>query len=232
MKRIIAAVAVLLLAATSASAQLGITAGLTSGATDVQTAYDDMFTAKTVDQYHVGLIYKIDLPFGLAVVPGVVYNMKGVSLQKNLEIASTSIDEVNIDSRTGYLEIPVQLRWTFGGETLGVFAFAEPYIGYAITTETIASAKSKHGQGLIETLKVNDVDEGAEWNGIEKLEYGAGAGLGVRLFNFVEVSAKCFWNMGPMFNNDGDASLSVKAMYETTRSTPCSGIAASVSLYF
>ncbi len=232
MKRIFAAVAVMLLAATSASAQLGITAGLTSGATELQTAYDDMFTAKTVDQYHVGLLYKINLPLGFAVVPGVVYNMKGVSLEKNIEIASTSIDGVSIDSRTGYVEVPIQLRWTLGGETLGIFAFAEPYIGYAITTETLASAKNKSIQDLIETFKVNEVKEGAEWNGIEKLEYGVGAGLGVRVLNFVEVSAKCFWNMGPMFNNDGEAAPTVKAMYETTRSTPCSGIAASISLFF
>ena len=125
MKKAIIAIAALFIAFTSANAQFGVVAGLTSSSTNLESAIADV---KNVNMYHVGITYKIGIGNMLAVQPALIYNVKGSQVG---DIAG--IDDVNVDFKTGYLELPVQVQLGFGvGSLARVYGFAEPFIGYAI----------------------------------------------------------------------------------------------------
>ena len=204
MKKAIIAIAALFVAL-SANAQIGIVAGLTSSSTNVEAAVADI---KNVNQYHVGITYKIGIGNMLAIQPALIYNMKGTQLG---DIAG--LDDVDVDYKTGYLELPVQVQLGFGiGSIARVYGFAEPFVGYAITNQV---------QGLGDTVK--------NWDNVKnRLEYGVGLGAGVELFRHLQVSVKYFWDLGDVYGADitfGDVTKDIAT-------SKCSGIAASVAFLF
>ena len=206
MKKIII-IAAALLAAWSANAQIGIIAGLTSSASDIESAYAD---AKNINQYHVGLTYKLGLGNLLAIQPSIIYNMKGTKIG---DVAG--ISDANIDYKTGYIEVPVQVQVGFGlGSLARVYGFAEPFIGYAIKNEV-----------KIENL--NDVDN--SWDNVKnKLEYGVGLGAGVEVLRHLQVSVKYFWNLGDVYGQ----SINIGSISKEISSSKCNGVAASVAFLF
>lgn len=204
MKKAIIAIAALFVAL-SANAQIGVVAGLTSSSTNVEAAVADI---KNVNQYHVGITYKIGIGNMLAIQPALIYNMKGTQLG---DIAG--LDDVDVNYKTGYLELPVQVQLGFGiGSIARVYGFAEPFVGYAITNQV---------QGLGDTVK--------NWDNVKnRLEYGVGLGAGVELFRHLQVSVKYFWNFGDVYGADitfGDVTKDIAT-------SKCSGIAASVAFLF
>ena len=204
MKKAIIAIAALFVAL-SANAQIGVVAGLTSSSTNVEAAVADI---KNVNQYHVGITYKIGIGNMLAIQPALIYNMKGTQLG---DIAG--LDDVDVDYKTGYLELPVQVQLGFGiGSIARVYGFAEPFVGYAITNQV---------QGLGDTVK--------NWDNVKnRLEYGVGLGAGVELFRHLQVSVKYFWDLGDVYGADitfGDVTKDIAT-------SKCSGIAASVAILF
>ena len=204
MKKAIIAIAALFVAL-SANAQIGVVAGLTSSSTNVEAAVADI---KNVNQYHVGITYKIGIGNMLAIQPALIYNMKGTQLG---DIAG--LDDVDVNYKTGYLELPVQVQLGFGiGSIARVYGFAEPFVGYAITNKV---------QGLGDTVK--------NWDNVKnRLEYGVGLGAGVELFRHLQVSVKYFWNLGDVYGADitfGDVTKDIAT-------SKCSGIAASVAFLF
>ena len=204
MKKAIIAIAALFVAL-SANAQIGVVAGLTSSSTNVEAAVADI---KNVNQYHVGITYKIGIGNMLAIQPALIYNMKGTQLG---DIAG--LDDVDVDYKTGYLELPVQVQLGFGiGRIARVYGFAEPFVGYAITNQV---------QGLGDTVK--------NWDNVKnRLEYGVGLGAGVELFRHLQVSVKYFWDLGDVYGADitfGDVTKDIAT-------SKCSGIAASVAFLF
>lgn len=205
MKKAIIAIAALFIAFTSANAQFGVVAGLTSSSTNLESAIADV---KNVNMYHVGITYKIGIGNMLAVQPALIYNVKGSQVG---DIAG--IDDVNVDFETGYLELPVQVQLGFGvGSLARVYGFAEPFIGYAITNKT----------------KFGDVVDKGFDNLAQNFEYGVGLGAGVELFRHLQVSVKYFWNLGDVYGADikiGDVAADVA-------SSKCNGIAASVAFLF
>ncbi|HIQ84183.1 MAG TPA: PorT family protein [Candidatus Cryptobacteroides excrementigallinarum] len=204
MKKAIIAIAALFVAL-SANAQIGVVAGLTSSSTNVEAAVADI---KNVNQYHVGITYKIGIGNMLAIQPALIYNMKGTQLG---DIAG--LDDVDVNYKTGYLELPVQVQLGFGiGSIARVYGFAEPFVGYAITNQV---------QGLGDTVK--------NWDNVKnRLEYGVGLGAGVELFRHLQVSVKYFWDLGDVYGADitfGDVTKDIAT-------SKCSGIAASVAFLF
>ena len=204
MKKAIIAIAALFVAL-SANAQIGVVAGLTSSSTNVEAAVADI---KNVNQYHVGITYKIGIGNMLAIQPALIYNMKGTQLG---DIAG--LDDVDVNYKTGYLERPVQVQLGFGiGSIARVYGFAEPFVGYAITNQV---------QGLGDTVK--------NWDNVKnRLEYGVGLGAGVELFRHLQVSVKYFWDLGDVYGADitfGDVTKDIAT-------SKCSGIAASVAFLF
>ena len=204
MKKAIIAIAALFVAL-SANAQIGVVAGLTSSSTNVEAAVADI---KNVNQYHVGITYKIGIGNMLAIQPALIYNMKGTQLG---DIAG--LDDVDVDYKTGYLELPVQVQLGFGiGSIARVYGFAEPFVGYAITNQV---------QGIGDTIK--------NWDNVKnRFEYGVGLGAGVELFRHLQVSVKYFWNLGDVYGADitfGDVTKDIAT-------SKCNGIAASVAFLF
>lgn len=234
MKKLIAAAAVLFAMAVSAHAQIGVVAGLTSNSTDLKSAYSDIVEDQSVTQYHAGIVFKLGLPLGFYVQPGVVYEMKGETL-KNQIVG----EEVRIDTKTGFLEVPVQAGWKFDLGAVAPFAFVEPYLGYAITTETTTEAKDAAAQAIIETaasglglqLNTTNSDEN-KWDGRNRLQYGVGVGAGILLLDKLAVSLKWYWDFGSLYNEDGQSSLSAQTMYEQAKDNKVSGIALTASLFF
>ena len=186
MKRIIALVAVVsasLILAVQSHAQFGILAGLTSSQVDMSGAVDQ---AKNISLYHAGLTYKIDLGVGFALQPSIIYQVKGANIG-NLDTASDS----DFKLKSGFVEIPLGIQW---GPELSVFrpyAFAEPFIGYQVTS----SDKAESFSGWTEQAK-------------NKFEYGFGVGGGLEIASHIQLSVQYFNNMGTLFPQEGGSESS------------------------
>ena len=213
MKKILI-IAAALLTAWSANAQIGIVAGVTSSASNVKDAYADY---KNISQYHVGLTYKLGIGNLLAIQPAVIYNMKGETLAN-----VGGVQDANLDYKTGYIEVPVQVQVGVGvGSLLRVYGFAEPFIGYAVTNEVKASSLATTLLSKEETQKTWD-------NMKSRFEYGVSLGAGVEVLRHVQVSVKYFWNLGDVYGSD----ITVANVTKTISESKCNGVAASVAILF
>ena len=206
MKKFIIALAVLF-AAVSANAQIGIIGGLTSSKTDLKTAIGDV---NNINQYHIGLTYKIGVGNLLAIQPSLIYNMKGSKVSDAIAGAA------EVDYKTGFLELPVQVQAGFGiGDIIRIYGIAEPFVGFAITNQAIT--------------KVGDIktDPKQTWDNVKnKMEYGIGLGAGVEVFKHLQVSARYFWNLGSIYDFD------VEVAKTSVANGTCNGIVASVAFLF
>lgn len=231
MKKLILALSALLLAV-SANAQLGIVAGVTSTKTNLDEAYKDIAETMNVDQYHAGLVYNLNLPLGLSLQPGLIYNMKGQSLASNIDALGAKQD-VTINTKTGYLEIPVRVAWGVDLGLLKPFVFAEPYLGYAITTETKTEFKDAAAAEILNSAMGTQLESKNEWDARNRLEYGVGLGAGVRVLKFAALSVKYFWEFGNLYK-EGEKSpnISTEQMVNAFKEQKASGIAATLTIYF
>ena len=203
-------IAASLLIAVSAHAQFGVVAGMTSSRSNLKGITKDN-VMDNVTQYHVGLTYKFNvLGKALAIQPSILYNVKG-SEYNPFEKGGNDITAV--DFKNGFLEIPVQLQLRlFGlGDLAHIYALAEPFVGYAISS----------------TVTTGSVTEKMEWDNFsDKLEYGVGVGAGVELIKHVQVSVRYFWNLG------GASNVSWENVKDAVTTKNASGIMASVALLF
>lgn len=206
MKKIIVAL-VALCFAFSANAQIGIIAGITSSTSDIESAVADI---QNVNQYHAGIAYKIGIGNLLTIQPAVIYNMKGTRIG---DIGG--VEDVNVDYKTGYLEVPVQVQVGFGiGPIARVFAFAEPFVGYAITNAIDFSNKAELDQ---------------TWDNVKnKFDYGVGLGVGAEVLKHIQFSVKYFWNMGEAYGADVNLGNITSNISEHS----ANGVAASVAFFF
>ena len=215
MKKFIIAIAALFVAAT-ASAQIGISAGLTSSSTTLDGAYSDVVSG-AVNQYHVGLTYKIGLGNLLAIQPSILYNVKGSNFNVE-DLTSTSLN-----FKTGFVEVPVQVQLGFGLGTLArVYALAEPYVGYAITNEVTTKSAIAAAANTQQT-----------WDNVKnRLEYGVGVGAGVELLRHLQVSVKYFWTLSDLYGLQ-DAKLdNIINSLSNINMKNANGVAATVTILF
>ena len=241
MKKLILTALAAAIFAINANAQLGLIGGVNSMSTDIESAIAEY---QKIDTYHAGIVYKLNLPLGFSIQPAVLYNMKGQAPETQL--ADMEQYTLNVNMKTGYLQVPVRVAWGLKLAFFEPFIFAEPYAGYAITTESKAEAKTTAEQALLEAaanaagIKLNTSNSDADkWNGRNRLEYGVALGAGFELFDKIAVSAKYIWDMGTFFTEeDGEASVkdqasaAAAAMCGAIKNQKCSGISASLILYF
>ncbi|MGM9791514.1 MAG: porin family protein [Candidatus Cryptobacteroides sp.] len=241
MKKLILTALAAAVFAINANAQLGLIGGVNSMSTDIESAIAEY---QKIDTYHAGIVYKLNLPLGFSIQPGIVYNIKGQALETQLE----NLEEysLNVNMKTGYLQVPVRVGWGFKVAFIEPFVFAEPYAGYAITTESKAEAKTTAEQAALEAaadlmnIKLNTSNSDADkWAGRNRLEYGVALGAGIELFDRLSVSAKYIWDMGSFFTEENgeasvkdQASAAAAAMCSAVKNQKCSGISASLILYF
>jgi len=202
MKKLLVIIAALFVAV-SAHAQLGVVAGITSSSSNLKDAKDNF---SNISQYHAGLTCKIGFGEIFAIQPSIIYNMKGTKISEIKDVSS------EVDYKTGYLEVPVQLQLGAGvRDIFRVYGFAEPFVGYALTNQVTKNGNTQ-----------------TDWEQVKnKLEYGVSLGAGLELIKHVQVSLKYFWNLGNVYDFDLDAASS-KVGQEAT----CNGIAASVAILF
>lgn len=205
MKKLIIAAAALLISVSS-FAQFGITGGLTSSSSNLKDAWANY---KAINQYHIGVTYKLGIGNILAIQPSLIYNMKGQKIEL-LESGATNID---LQYKTGYIELPVQIQAGFGvGDLARIYAIAEPFVGYAVSNKVEIVGKL-----------------GDSWDNVKnKFEYGVGLGAGVELFKHLQVSVRYFWNLGTVYGTEIDYAGVKKAIGESK----CNGISASVAFLF
>lgn len=222
MKRFLTLMVLALAVSVTAGAQsFGITGGLTSSSTDVQH-----FDTKSVSLYHAGIVFEIPLGGGFALQPGITYQMKGATLDQYVE--GTEDISKSLDTKVGYLEVPLQIQW---GPDLFLFrpyVFAEPFIGYGITSSNEVTLDM-----------VIDKTARNEWadNALKRLEYGVGFGVGLEFWQ-LQLSVQYFMNMGGLSDGthevDGeDVNNAIKNIMNTAYETKnFNGIKLSAVLFF
>lgn len=215
----------------AASAQsLGLVGGVTGTDMKIQSA-----DIQSLNQYHIGIAYNIPLALGIALQPELLYNVKGVSVSEMKEIAGIADISNKIDARCGYAELGVQLQAGINAGVARVYAFGEPFVGYAITsdiTSTLTGGLSDNlagGLGALAggltggltggfdsnlTTTLTDSLEGFDY--VNKLEYGLAIGAGVQVLKHIQVSGKYFWNFGSLYNGQ---ALDIKDVANQAAST-------------
>ena len=184
-------------------AQSGIIGGLTSSRPDLSSAVEN---AWNINLYHAGVTQKFSLPMGLAIQPSIIYTVKGSCLG-----TIQSLEDVQADMRTGYLELPVQVQWGPDMQGFRPFVFAEPFLGYALSN-------SVHVEDSIEKT----------WDNLRsRLEYGVGLGAGLEFFDRLQLSVRYFWNMGYVYTD----TITIQNVTQTIANNRCNGITLSLAIF-
>lgn len=114
----------LLLVTVPATAQfkLGVKGGLNISKASVSK---DILSSNNRTGFFIGPMAEFTLPLiGLGIDAAALYNESGVSIDK---------DGVDVNSTLKTIEIPVNLKWTFGlGSTAGIFIAAGPQFGFNV----------------------------------------------------------------------------------------------------
>lgn len=225
MKKLLIAAALLLCTFAASAQSFGITGGFTSSSTNVKD-----FDTKSVSLYHVGVVYEIPLVGGFAIQPGITYQMKGATLDKYAD-DTNNIKLSTLETKVGYLEVPVQIQW---GPDLALFrpyVFAEPFVGYALNVNNDFDDIA----GLIG----EDGEKRNEWkdNAIKRLEYGCGFGVGLDFWQ-LQLSVQYFMNLGGLADDNGEvgsdaANAAIKNIVNSAYDKKnFSGIKVSAVLFF
>lgn len=183
MKRLAIALAVAALAfGVNMSAQhfdntrFGITAGVTSSSSKIKNV-----DTKSISLFHAGVALEAPLGGGFAIQPEILYQVKGLSLDKWGDSTGNQIAE-GFQTKVGFVEVPVQIQWGPDLVAFRPYGFVEPFIGYQI---------SSNGKGEAKSLSKE----------LQKMEYGLSLGAGLDI-SHIQLSAKYFWNFGSVYKSD------------------------------
>ncbi len=133
---------------------------------------------------HLGVMAKYAIGEKLAIMPGVLFSMKGTSV----ELLGTK-NEVSLNT----LEIPVNISYGITSNEEGLYVFAGPYLGIGLSVKSGDS----------------DIEFGDDAGKMKRMDFGANAGLGYKLPMGLMVQAQ----YGIGFANlagGGDSDNSVK----------------------
>ena len=161
------------------SARVGLMGGFTSSSTSIKNA-----DSKSVSLYHIGVTAEIPLLGGFAIQPALLYQVKGMSADK-INISSIPESIGSLETKVGYLEVPVQVQWGLDLLAFRPYVFAEPFVGFRVGQNTKGEVAGK----LKDDLK--------------KVEYGLGLGAGVDVWR-LQLSVRYFWNFGKIYDKDGN----------------------------
>ena len=171
MKKIIVAAVALLVAVTASAEGFGLVGGYTSSSMKMKEV-----SLKSSAGVHAGFAYNLPLVAGFSLQPELIYNVKGFNWSDINEGDGTDAWK---KAKFGYVEVPVQLQWGLDLMMLRPYAFAEPFVGYAVTGNKVIDAKNQ---------KIDFENAKA------RLEYGLGVGAGLELMSKLQLSFKYYWN--------------------------------------
>lgn len=128
---------------------------------------------------HAGVFAKVPLNEKLAIMPGLLYSMKGFDL-KDLKLKLT----VNA------LEIPLNVSYSITGDNNdGLYIYGGPYLGVALSGKT-------EDNGITQDLTFNDED------GMQRMDFGGNVGVGYRLPMGLMVQAQYGFGLMDMEKTD------------------------------
>lgn len=151
--------------------------------------------------FHAGFTYKFNLPVGFSIQPSLVYHMKA---------AATETDNVDVNLKVGYLELPLSIQWGPDLLIFRPFLDVSPFIGYGLNFNYAAGIPGGA-----------EMDKG-DWKDLRRFEYGLGLGGGLEIWKF-QFTCRYHWNLGNLA-----AAESVKAVTKTN----FNGVTLSVALLF
>lgn len=187
MKKLIAAIAVLMIVSAAATNVEAKRFGVKGGVNVTDLNFENGRTPGALG-YQLGLTWQRDLPLGLSIQPELLYHVK-----------ATSFDQIESQLGLGYVEVPVNVQWglRFANKKIRAFAQASPFVGYAIAQTGNETGESIFGEykDLAELVGI----ETDKWDGINRLSYGAGLGAGVQ-FGILQITAQYNWNFGSILD--------------------------------
>lgn len=186
------------------SSRVGVMGGFTSSAAKIK----DVDT-KSVSLYHIGLTAAFPVGGGFSIQPSVLYQVKGASADNLGDMAVSDLGK-SFETKVGYLEVPVQIQWGPDLMLFRPYVFAEPFVGYKISSSNNETAK---------VFK----DE------LKKVEYGLGLGAGIDVWR-LQISAKYFWNFGKIYETGDTAESTIRDAVNNGNNF--NGIMASVAFFF
>lgn len=166
-----------------ANAQFTVIGGLTT----TTGKWSESVKTENFSQFHVGVGACCRLGPAFALLPALVYNVKGMTFQELKD------GNWNLKERTSYLEIPVQIQLHVPllPKILDLMAIGEPFVSYAISRQ--------YQEGGSDWTEVSD------WGDAKRFRYGVGLGAGVELFSHIQVSARYIWDFaGSEFSSLGE----------------------------
>lgn len=180
---------------------LGVQAGLTSSSASLK----DLST-KSISKYHAGVFVQVPLVAGFSFQPGLLYQVKGASMDTFSDQKLAQSFE-SLQTEVGYIEVPLQIQWGPDLMLFRPYVFAEPFLGYAIATNSEGKAK----------LDISSSNKSLKSSGLSRWEYGLGLGGGIEVWK-LQVSAKYFWNMGSLYQDGQSSADATKGVAEAVRS--------------
>lgn len=187
MKKLIAAIAVLMIVSAAATNVEAKRFGVKGGVNVTDLNFENGRTPGALG-YQLGLTWQRDLPLGLSIQPELLYHVK-----------ATSFDQIESQLGLGYVEVPVNVQWglRFANKKIRAFAQASPFVGYAIAQTGNETGESIFGEykDLADLVGI----ETDKWDGINRLSYGAGLGAGVQ-FGILQITAQYNWNFGSILD--------------------------------
>ena len=208
MKKFFAIIAVAFASVMVANAQIGIVAGIGSSTTTINEE-DLLANLNGVNDYHVGLAFKLPLPFGFAIQPELLYQVKGADLGQVVNGEKETSDAAKeFTFNTGFAELNLGVQWGLDLVAFRPFIFAKPFIGYQITEEEVQEFSEDTEQALNEAKN--------------KLEYGFSVGAGIDLLEHFQLSVEFFKNLGALYNADGKVNASAEDIPDTSKLTDLS----------
>lgn len=182
--------------------------GLMGGVTSSEAKIKDVDT-KSVSLYHIGLTAELPLGGGFAIQPSLLYQVKGASADNIGEMSVSDLGK-SFETKVGYLEVPVQIQWGPDLVLFRPYAFAEPFVGYRISSSNKEAAKAFKDE-------------------LKKVEYGLGLGAGIDVWR-LQISAKYFWNFGKIYETGDTAGDTIRDAVNNGNNF--NGIMASVAFFF
>ncbi|MEG0518416.1 MAG: porin family protein [Bacteroidales bacterium] len=156
MRRLVLVLAAFILVAVTANAQsgFGVKAGLNFNSMSDIKIENLETSVQNKTGFHVGVVYKLKLPAGLALQPELVYT------QKSSSISYAGVNKKS-ENKMGYLQLPVNLQWGVDLVLFRPFIQVSPYVGYMIHNKT----------DFFQT-------------DYKKFQYGIGVGAGLEIWKF------------------------------------------------
>lgn len=114
-------------------------------------------SSSSITGFHVGLMTEFTFGSKLSLMPGLLYSIKG-----------TKISDFDATAKINYLEIPLNIAYKL--PVPGLFAYAGPYLGYALSGSSEIS-------GVSDVMKIGTDDS----SDIKPTDLGLNIGLGYNL---------------------------------------------------